>query len=104
MGYKSVYLADARAFHAGGGTSGQVKAMRLFYSLRSRLLYGFKHFTRCQAWGLLVVTMTVEPFTRMIFCALYRDWEGMLNTLQGYRLLWRELPRIVAPGSQEPAG
>ena len=43
-GWRSVYLADAQAFHAGGGTSNQVKAQRLFYSLRSRLLYGFKHF------------------------------------------------------------
>ena len=35
----SLYLADVQAFHAGGGTSNQVKARRLFYSLRSRLLY-----------------------------------------------------------------
>ena len=36
-GWLSVYLADAQAFHVGGGTSNQVKARRLFYSLRSRL-------------------------------------------------------------------
>ena len=101
IGYKSVYLADAQAYHAGGGTSGQVKAMRLFYSLRSRLLYGFKHFTRCQAWALVIVTMMIEPFTRLIFCALYRDWAGIFNTLQGYRLLWLSLPRIVFGGSPE---
>ena len=104
MGYKSVYLGDARAYHAGGGTSGQVKAMRLFYSLRSRLLYGFKHFTRWQAWALVITTMMIEPFTRLIFCALYRDWGGMLNTLQGYCFLWRDLPRIVAGGSHWGVG
>jgi hypothetical protein len=103
-GYKSVYLADVQAYHAGGGTSRQVKAMRLFYSLRSRLLYGFKHFSRWQAWALVIVTMMIEPFTRLIFCALYRDWKGMLNTLQGYCLLWRDVPRIVFDGSQEGAG
>jgi hypothetical protein len=101
IGYKSVYLADAQAYHAGGGTSGQVKAMRLFYSLRSRLLYGFKHFTRCQAWVLVIVTMMIEPFTRLIFCALYRDRAGIFNTLQGYRLLWLSLPRIAFDGSPE---
>jgi hypothetical protein len=101
MGYKSVYLADAQAYHAGGGTSGQVKAIRLFYSLRSRLLYGFKHFPRLKAWALVIVTMTIEPLTRLIFCAFYRDWKGMLNTLQGYRLIWRNLPRVVALGNQD---
>jgi hypothetical protein len=104
MGYKSLYLTDIRAYHAGGGTSGQVKAMRLFYSLRSRLLYGFKHFTRWQTWALVIVTAMIEPFTRLIFCALYRDWDGMHNTLQGYSLLWRDLPRIVAGGSHWGVG
>jgi hypothetical protein len=104
MGYKSVYLADAQAFHAGGGTSRQVKAMRLFYSLRSRLLYGFKHFSRWQAWALVAVTMVIEPFTRLIFCALHRDREGMINTLQGYRLLWKDLPRTVDCKNQEGEG
>jgi GT2 family glycosyltransferase len=96
LGYKSVYLADTQAFHAGGGTSRQVKAMRLFYSLRSRLVYGFKHFPHWQAWTLVAVIMLIEPITRLIFCALHRDREGMINTLQGYRFLWKDLPRIVA--------
>lgn len=104
LGYKSVYLANAWAFHAGGGTSRQVKAIRLFYSLRSRLLYGFKHFPRWQVWALGIVTLMIEPFTRLIFCSLCRDWEGMINTLRGYRLLWQDLPRIVAVGTQKGAG
>ena len=94
--YKSVYLADAQAFHAGGGTSCQVKDVRLFYSLRSRLLYGFKHFPSRQAWLLTGITMAVEPFSRLLFCALGMDWAGMKNTLSGYRYLWRTLPHIIA--------
>jgi hypothetical protein len=101
LGYKSVYFADAQAFHAGGGTSRQVKAMRLFYSLRSRLLYGFKHFSCWQAWSLVIVTMIIEPFTRLFFCALHRDRKGIIDTLQGYRLLWKDLPLIVTPQGQE---
>ena len=49
-GWESYYLAEAKAFHKGGGTSEQVKAQRLFYALRSRILYAFKHFSRVQAW------------------------------------------------------
>ena len=96
QGYKSVYLADAQAYHAGGGTSRQVKDVRLFYSLRSRLLYGFKHFPSWQAWSLMVITMAVEPFSRLLYCALGRDWSGMQNTLRGFRSLWGSAPQIIA--------
>ena len=96
LGRRSVYLADVQAYHAGGGTSSQVKDMRLFYSLRSRLLYAFKHFPSWQAWLLMVITMAVEPFSRLLFCALGRDWSGIENTLRGYRYLWRTLPQIIA--------
>lgn len=94
-GWRSVYLAGARAFHAGGGTSRQVKAHRLFYSLRSRLLYGFKHFSGWQAWVLMGVTCLVEPLTRTGYCLVRRDWAGMRNTWAAYRMLWGGIGRIV---------
>ena len=103
LGYKSVYLADAQAFHAGGGTSSQVKDVRLFYSLRSRLLYGFKHFPSWQAWLLAGVTMMVEPVSRILYCAASRNWAGVKQTLQGYRLLWRDVPHIIASHKQRSA-
>jgi hypothetical protein len=103
IGYKSVYLADAQAYHAGGGTSGQVKAMRLFYSLRSRLLYGFKHFTRCQAWVLVGVTGLMEPLTRTAWCLARGDGAGVRNTWVAYGMLWRGMVRIVrGQGRFEP--
>lgn len=94
-GWKSFYLADAQAFHAGGGTSRQVKMMRLFYSLRSRLLYGFKHFSLWRAWLLALVTCAVEPFMRITYCIISRDWAGIRNTLQAYRKLLGALPQIA---------
>jgi GT2 family glycosyltransferase len=95
-GYKSMYLADVQAYHAGGGTSRQVKEVRLFYSLRSRLIYGLKHFPAPQAWALLVVTMIFEPISRFFFCVAKRNWVGISNTIQGYRRLWGALPCIIA--------
>jgi hypothetical protein len=94
-GFKSMYLTEAKAYHAGGGTSHQVKAMRLFYSLRSRLLYGFKHFPLWQAWVLTGVTMIMEPVSRFFFCAFKRDWKGIHNTAKGYRYLWLSLPQVI---------
>ncbi|WP_026143047.1 MULTISPECIES: glycosyltransferase family 2 protein [unclassified Thioalkalivibrio] len=94
-GWQSVFLADAQAFHAGGGTSRQVKAHRLFYSLRSRLLYGFKHFPRWQAWVLIGITGVAEPLTRTAWCLARRDLAGVRHTWSAYRMLWRGMGRII---------
>ena len=59
-GHRSMYFSGAGAYHRGGRSSEQVKATRLFYSLRSRLLYAFKHFSRLGAWLAVLVTFGVE--------------------------------------------
>lgn len=94
-GWQSVYLANAQAFHAGGGTSRQVKAHRIFYSLRSRLLYGFKHFSSINAWILFLVTLGLEPFARLIFALAKGNFQDAKYTVKGYLLLLRDLPSIL---------
>ena len=94
-GWRSIYLATASAYHAGGGTSRQVKARRLFYSLRSKLLYGFKHFSGAGAWGLAAVVVLVEPFSRLIF-AIARGRPGEVSRIfHAYFLLLSDLPTIA---------
>lgn len=97
-GWRSVYLADAQAFHAGGGTSKQVKARRLFYSLRSRLLYAFKHFSWMGAFAVLLATLLVEPLSRSALALLRRSWAGLKETWAAYGMLWRWLPQWVLKG------
>jgi GT2 family glycosyltransferase len=46
LGLTSYYLRDSSAVHLGGWSSSQVKSMRLLYSVRSRLAYAKKHFSR----------------------------------------------------------
>lgn len=94
-GWDTWFLTEAKAFHAGGGTSRQVKVYRLFYSLRSRLLYGFKHFSLWQAWFLVAVTTLVEPLTRTLWCLFRGDFAGVKHTWAAYRLLWRSMRHIV---------
>jgi GT2 family glycosyltransferase len=102
-GWESWYVAQAQAFHAGGGTSRQIKARRLFYSLRSRLLYAFKHFPKWQAWLLVGLTGVIEPFTRAIWCLIRGDGVGVRNTWVAYWMLWRSMGRIVrGDGRFEP--
>lgn len=93
-GWTSYYLASVSAFHKGGGTSDQVKAARLFYSLRSRLLYGFKHFSLPQAALLAAATLAIEPVTRLGFDLLRGALPAAGETLSGYRMLYRSLPGL----------
>jgi GT2 family glycosyltransferase len=87
-GWCTVFLAEAQAFHAGGGTSEQVRARRLFYSLRSRLLYAFKHFSRPGAAGVLLTTLLVEPVARSLLALLRRSMTNLKETWMAYGLLW----------------
>ena len=94
-GWCSVYLADAQAFHAGGGTSNQVKGRRLFYSLRSRLLYSFKHFSWVGATGVLLATLFIEPISRSTLALLHHSWSEFKETWSAYGLLWCWLPKWI---------
>ena len=94
-GYRSVYLAEAQAYHAGGGTSNQVKAHRLFYSLRSRLLYGFKNFNCYQAWLLVFVTLIIEPITRLLLSIYKCDITSLNNIFKAYKMLWLDMTNII---------
>ncbi len=91
-----VYLASAQAYHKGGGCSEQVKAARLFYSLCSRILYGYKHFKWITATSLLLGTLFVEPLSRIAWTGLRGSLSEMGETLSAYRMLWLDLPRLLA--------
>lgn len=94
-GWRCRYLAEATAFHKGGGTSEQVKAHRLFYSLRSRLLYAFKHFSAPAAWTVLVATLLAEPLSRLALAAARRSRDEAGATLLAYRMLYGDLGNVL---------
>lgn len=97
-GWRSIYLATARAYHTGGASSEQVKAKRLFYNLRSRLLFGYKYFGFLQATFLLLATLTVEPLTRVVWAIARRVPREVKYTLLAYAMLLCALPEIVRHG------
>ena len=99
LGWQSVYLANIQAFHAGGGTSNQVKARRLFYLLRSRILYSFKHFSFIGACMVLLSTLFIEPMSRSILALSRRSWSTFKETWSCYAMLWQWLPRWVLKGT-----
>ncbi|HEU0045930.1 glycosyltransferase family 2 protein [Sphingomonas sp.] len=94
-GWRVHYLAEARAFHRGGGTSDQVKAKRLFYALRSRVLYGFKHFSFASAVAVTAATLLAEPGLRLGRAVMRRSMREVHETLGAYGRLYRDLPAIL---------
>lgn len=100
-GWKTVYLADTRVYHKGGGTSEQVKANRMFYSLRSRILYGYKHFGWFSATLLMTATLFLEPLSRLVLAIGRRSARETKETIKGYAMLWRTMPALFR---NRPAG
>ena len=80
------------AYHKGGGSSEQVRAQRLFYSLRSRTLYGFKHFHWTAAALLMGATLLLEPWTRLVLAAVRRSPSAAAETIRGFAALWSAWP------------
>jgi GT2 family glycosyltransferase len=95
LGFKSIYLSSAQAFHAGGGTSFQIKALRLFYLLRSRLLFGLKHFGLLRIFALFVITVLIEPVARLILALICGGMDDVRNTWHAYVMLIKALPSIL---------
>ena len=95
QGYKSYYCTEVRVFHKGGGTSSQVKDRRLFYSIKSTLLYIAKHFPWYQSLCLFFIILLIEPLTRLLFCLLRRDFKGAINTIMAYKMVYCNLANIM---------
>lgn len=97
LGYSIEFLSGVQAFHKGGGTSDQVKAKRLFYSLRSRILYSFKHLGKLSGFSITIVTLFFEPCLRLAVAAV--KGKGLSETLTAYRMLFYWLVQWVTKGT-----
>ncbi len=94
-GWKSFYLADAASYHKGGGASETERGHRLFYMVRSRIVYALTHFGRPSAVALALCSLLVEPVIRVASALLKGSVIEARETARGFGLLWRELPRIL---------
>ena len=97
QGYSSYYLADTRLYHRGGGSSHQVKAQRLFYSLRSRIQYGFKNFSVSEAVVLLVLTLTLELVARLLMATFLASKSTLSETVRAY---WKFIHYLLIKGTE----
>ena len=94
-GMPSYYLAEAKIFHRGGGTTRQIRATALFYNLRSRIIYAYKHFSGPAALAVLGSTLLTEFVSRMGQALLHRSWGDARSTASAYWMLWSDLGQIA---------
>jgi N-acetylglucosaminyl-diphospho-decaprenol L-rhamnosyltransferase len=99
LGSGSYFLADARATHHGAGTTGSMQATRLFFSYQSRLRFARKHFGFGAYAGVLLLTLIVEPLSRVIFALARRVPRSATEVIQGARMAWR----WILTGDEGPA-
>ena len=83
------YDADNEIYHKGNGITEQVKAKRLFYSLRSRIKYSFKNDTKVNAVILFLLTMFVEPFSRLLYLIVGGRFSEIKDLVTGYSYLYQ---------------
>jgi len=94
-GWRVVHFAGAEAHHRGCGTTDRVRDLRLFYALRSRILFAFKHFSPAAAALTTAATVTVEPLARLVHAVAGRSPADARAVLRGTALLWRALPGLL---------
>jgi N-acetylglucosaminyl-diphospho-decaprenol L-rhamnosyltransferase len=91
QGARSYFLKEATAFHAGNVSSDQVGDIRLYHSLRSRILFARRHWTPLQANLLIALTLTLEPAARLVKAALRRRGSDAHSVAAAYRSLVADL-------------
>lgn len=94
-GWRVVYFTGAQSYHKGCGTTGGIHDTRLFYFLRSRMLYAGKHFTVPSALCVMAVTLVIELLIRLAWAAFCRSPREAADVLRAGGMLWADLPSCL---------
>jgi len=89
------YLAEAEAFHRGGGTTDQAKATARFYGIEARFIYVRKHFGFLSRVAHAVLSYLVEPPATIAWSLIRHRGQTLGQVLRGYALMLRNTPRLL---------
>jgi GT2 family glycosyltransferase len=99
-GWRSTFLPDATVFHEERASSNLVLSSRLFYAIRSRVLYAFMHFAWWQATAVMLAALSVEAMARLCFSLVKGSWRDFESTIGAYTRVWIALPDILRAARQ----
>lgn len=91
IGIQSFYLAEASIYHKGGGTSDKIKTLRLFYILRSKLLYAKKHFNTSGYFLAVLFTFIPEALIRILSLIIKGKIKSSGEVIAAYNMLIKSL-------------
>ena len=94
-GFSVRHVAGAVAHHVGQGTTRQVRARRLFYFLRSQILYAHKHHGRAAALALTAASFCAQVPLRLALALARRSAAEAAEVLRAAGLLAAALPGLA---------
>lgn len=94
-GFAVRYVAGAVARHLGQGTTRQVRARRLFYFLRSQILYAGKHHGVVAALALIAASFCAQVPLRLALALAHRSPAEAAEVLRATALLAAALPELL---------
>ena len=95
-GWQTIYLADIAVRHLGGGTTQSIHGKRLFYSLRSRVLYSAKHFGYPKACLVILGVLLMEFPVRIIRSLFRISFGDLKNTFYALGLFLVNMVKMVS--------
>jgi hypothetical protein len=91
LGFSTYFISSIQSMHIGGGVSRKIKAKRLFYSLRSRIIYSYKHFDFLSSTAIMMSVIFIEPISRIVFSIKNYSFASIKNLFKAYTLLLKWL-------------
>ena len=91
IGGKIYFNSKIEIFHESGGTSKNIIAKRVFYSLEALLKYGKKHFKNVEYYVLLFFVLFVSPLTRLIYSLLKLSLNDCKESITAYYYLYSSM-------------
>lgn len=95
-GWGVTHFAGAEAEHKGCGTTENIKDVRLFYALRSRVLFTGKHFGPLATAVVALTALVAEPTVRVARALARGEPEDARAAGRAACLLWADLPAILS--------
>jgi GT2 family glycosyltransferase len=92
QGQATLFVHDACARHEGGGTTRSIPDIRLFYAMRSRILYARKHFGIAGRYGVEAAILAGEPAVRLVGALVCARWRQARAILRAAWWLWSHYP------------
>jgi N-acetylglucosaminyl-diphospho-decaprenol L-rhamnosyltransferase len=90
-GFKSYYNASCSIIHERGSNGSNVSSQRLFYSMAGRSTYWKKHLGPLSSGTLVFLTITIEPFLRILNSIFQKKGNEVKEISRAYRLYVKKL-------------